>query len=441
MRRGIRVITIVAMLFATTGVPGAVTLWGVSSAWAAPCTAGVDCYCDKVRPGGSLYDPSLLFCEDWEAPTLHDDVGVGNGAPYYGPWYDDTGFPGARGYNSYLNRKYGTAASSQCNWQSGQPASPTRGHTCTFPQCFDGAWSIGDQWQANSTTNGAACVFIPKNGEFNAEISDLTSPTNTVGGVAGVFDGKQSFAHRVAPNISGGVGGNVSWSAATTFGVTMALAYPINSDRSGIWRGPWKHNEWISVDRPGGNPSWDGIFLFHNVTSRSEQDPFYRMFVFNNGDTETTCQAKLNAATKTVGDFLCNSVSFQFGADPAVYVRSRDWPDGTWGCVQGYYQTLGARSSIQVWFTTSSGVQKKIIDISNMDLSGTTAKSGYSGLFINSYANANAGIVYGYTPTTETTYRYEDNIHIRAGFPVSCAQIGFSATPGIPSAPSGLTVR
>jgi hypothetical protein len=60
---------------------------------AAPCTPGVDCYCDKVR-GGGLNDPQLLFCEDFEAPTLYQNTGVGNGAPYYGPWYDATGHDG-----------------------------------------------------------------------------------------------------------------------------------------------------------------------------------------------------------------------------------------------------------------------------------------------------------------------------------------------------------
>ena len=42
------------------------------SSEAGPCTKGVNCYCDKVR-GGSLNDPSILVCEDWEAPTLQND--------------------------------------------------------------------------------------------------------------------------------------------------------------------------------------------------------------------------------------------------------------------------------------------------------------------------------------------------------------------------------
>ena len=46
----------------------------VGVAFGASCTDGTDCYCDRVN-GGDLNDPNLLFCEDWEAPTLYDDTG------------------------------------------------------------------------------------------------------------------------------------------------------------------------------------------------------------------------------------------------------------------------------------------------------------------------------------------------------------------------------
>ena len=73
---------------------------------ARPCTDGVDCYCDRVS-GGDLNDPGLIFCEDWEAVTLHDDVNFGGGPPLYGPWYDDTGYTGNWGNNSYWGQHYG----------------------------------------------------------------------------------------------------------------------------------------------------------------------------------------------------------------------------------------------------------------------------------------------------------------------------------------------
>src|SRR5262245_38816357 len=63
------------------------------------CPEGVACYCNQV------HDPELLFCEDWEAPQLHDDVKLGD--PEGGPWYDGTGARGFRGYGSYFTRRFG----------------------------------------------------------------------------------------------------------------------------------------------------------------------------------------------------------------------------------------------------------------------------------------------------------------------------------------------
>src|SRR5262249_19212651 len=152
-----------------------------------------------------------------------------------------------------------------------------------------------------------------------------------------------------------------------------------NTNASGVWAGPWKGNEWVSVDLPGGNASLDALLVMWNQTAgRTTQAPFTHA-IFYDGDTQGSCQAKLNQATKTVGDFRCVDVAFYFFADPSIYNQPVDWPDGTWGCVQGYFQNLGANSSIQVWFTGPSGVQKKIIDISGMDLTGTAAKFGYRG--------------------------------------------------------------
>src|SRR2546430_7597719 len=82
----------------------AVLIFSPGLVLAAPCTRGVNCYCDKVKPGGPLADPQLLMCEDFEAPTLHDDVNFGGGAPNWRPPYDDTGTPGYRGANSYSFR-------------------------------------------------------------------------------------------------------------------------------------------------------------------------------------------------------------------------------------------------------------------------------------------------------------------------------------------------
>ena len=122
-----------------------------SSARAVTCAFGTDCYCDHVaKAGDPLYDSAALVCEDWEAPTLHDNVDFGistasargnGGTSAYGPWYDDTGHLGLRGANNYLQQKYhsGCGTGGGC-WQLGQPTNPKVGTSCDFPFCGEGEY-------------------------------------------------------------------------------------------------------------------------------------------------------------------------------------------------------------------------------------------------------------------------------------------------------------
>jgi hypothetical protein len=66
--------------------------------------------------------------------------------------------------------------------------------------------------------------------------------------------------------------------------------------------------------------------------------------------------------------------------------------------------------------------ERLIIDFS-ADGTQLDNKQGYERMAWNPYANTNQGT--GYTPSTELTFRYEDNLHVRNGMPVSCSQIGF----------------
>lgn len=409
---------------------------------AAPCTPGVNCYCDRVR-SGDLFDPNLLLCEDFEAPTLIRNQGFGNGAPYYGPWYDHTGYSGcARGANSYWTKVYNNGPQAGL-WLQNRPTNPALGCSCSYPMCFQSAWDAADRWQGNTqSASGGATIAIMQDADFSVEIPTITKPTGRAGGGSGAFDGAASLAHRVVAGSGSDIAGSADFrTTVRTFGITMAVAYPNNSQASGIWAQPWKHNEWHSVAMGGGGG--DGLFLFHNGTGVSSQRPFAAMFTFSMGDSTSSCQAKVNAATKTAGDFECDAGgNFLFRADRSLYSQSADWPLGTWGCVRGYYRNMGlANSAIQIWLTGPAGVEKKIIDISNMDLRQQSAKSGYDALIWNAYANTNQGDP-GTTRTNQTTFRYEDNIHVRTGAPVSCAQIGSSGNPQTaPTAPSGLIVR
>jgi hypothetical protein len=384
-------------------------------------------YCDRVQ-GGDLNDPLLLLCEDFEAPTLHEDVSVGAGAPHYGPWYDDAGFLNARGHNSYWRRRYGSAVGA-CAWWKGVPASPTVGRKCGYDTCFQGEWRPDDRWQANSF----ACIDIVRNGEFNAEVPSLTSPIKPGGG-SGVLEGTQSLAHRIGPGQTAGILGEVLFPAPQrTLGVTLAVAYPTNSAAAGanLWRGAWKHNEW-------GNHR-DGLFMFHNGSALSEDDPFQHFLQFHTVGPvgKAACESAVKAATIRAGLVWCDpDVSMQYRPTLPTYVRSRDWPFGTWGCVRGHFINLGlANATIKIWFNNTL-----IIDF-DVDSRFTTAatQNGIASFVWNAFTNFNDPNV---GQTTVTTYRYEDNLHIRAGAPVSCAQIGFvPLVPTLPTAPAGLTVQ
>ena len=88
-----------------------------------------------------------------------------------------------------------------------------------------------------------------------------------------------------------------------------------------------------------------------------------------------------------------------------------------------------------------AGVEQTIVDISNMNTL-SMVPGGYNGFEFNNYANTNQGG--GPIPSTQTSFRYEDNIHIRAGAPVSCSQIGFGSSIGPstgPSTPAGVRLQ
>ena len=394
-------------------------------AFGAPCTDGIDCYCDLVRiVGDEAHDPNLLVCEDFEAVTLHADTGPGDhsnagGENVEGPWYDNG--PGARGFNSYWTRTYG-AVTGGCAWRSGEPSSPILGEQCTASTCFAKEWHPTDLWQGNS----GACIDIIRNGEFNAEVSDLLPPV-VPGSHSGVFDGLQTFGRRVGPGRLAGLGSSASFGGAfTTIGVTMALAYPTNSARADLWDYPWKHNEWVTEAEGRG----DGPFTFHNGSALSENDPFQHfMFLHRDSDTQANCNAAIAGATIRRGTVSCSNVAMSYRADPAHYQRSTDFPFGTWGCIQGYFKNLGSVDvEIKIWFN-----ETLIIDIDNLNGAVFSNREGYDALFWNSYSNRNQTA----NLSTETTYRYEDNIHITAGPPVSCEVLGFpSGTAGDSIAPA-----
>jgi hypothetical protein len=349
-------------------------------------------------------DSKLLLCEDFEAQALVDDVPVGRGSPGYGPWYDDTGYNGNRGTNSWWTRTYGPPGG-LCSWTSGEPSNPQRGTACAFGFCNGGAWKRGDLWGAN----GHACMVFPRNGEFDDEIQTGGGP-QLPNGSRGVFDGQAVIGHRVsagktAKSAAGYHGGKSFGRAVATIGITQALAYPPDVWESRVWANPWKDNQFQ-----------DGQEHWHRgstgVGSKPDDLP-YMPFRFGN------CQAALANARVLVGQAQCNSLGIMVGPGNA-YSQATDFPFGSWGCSQAYMS--GMNTSNMTWKLWHNG--RLIVHIEGIDGNAMQYKT-YSNMTWNNYANANQSDGVG---TNRATFRYEDNVHIREGDPVACSQIGYGAS-------------
>lgn len=109
----------------------------------------------------------------------------------------------------------------------------------------------------------------------------------------------------------------------------MAVAYPNNSEASGIWSRPWKHNEW-GTGAP--NNSNDGLFMFHNQGALLETT---RSSIHLLDDRElSTCNSGNAAATVNAGKIFCVGGSFQY-TTAGNYNRSVDWLLEIWACARG----------------------------------------------------------------------------------------------------------
>jgi hypothetical protein len=464
------------------------------------CTDGTDCYCDCVsnstkaassacitKWGSNIYDASLLGCEDFEAITLYGAVGTGtlgmtgpgSGATactpgnqqancygntanaLHGPWYDITGdsTPASPnvGFNSYWYRMYGSNSGPQ--WDTGYPVNPIFGGTCTRSDGQPGECSGMSEYcsHAQGVFNGAsrdcwrgnqfAAIDIQRHGEHNDDddASTYLAPSNARGGIAsGVFDGLQSFAQRVrnfgSIRVENAKTGTMGWSnPEREIGITMAFAYSDSVETSGVFLAPWKHNEW--------EPGDHGAFMFWNVTTTDEAIPFTQTVWIKDA---SSCSAAIAGATLRKGYFNCdNPDTMRYGAETNTasprfsYRRSQHWnPLRQWKCVRSHFRNIGdSNFSVRIQLDNIDVVDFEGVDgrimTANPSSGATQSVDGFTGFNFNAYSNSvqNGNQV-------RPSFRYQDNVHVRRGAPVSCAQIGFGTAAGTPpNAPSNLRVQ
>jgi hypothetical protein len=303
-------------------------------------------------------------------------------------------------------------------------------------------WDAVNRWGGNAY--GPQLAILTQPSQFSAELSTIRPPTNASGGATGVFDGNASLGYRIAAGNTHGIAGEARFSATRTIGYTAAIAYPNNSLTSGIWGttsvpGAWKHNEWTTVYNP--NSGFDGLFAFYNQAGPRTGIPFAGFIGSFQDQNYTNCGSIVAAA----GSASCinGNLGIQWNS-PANYSQPTDWPFGSWGCIRGFIENAGlSNMRMRVWFQGPNMTNERLIIDFTANGTQLDNKNGYGGMKWNAYANTNQGM--GYISTTQLTFRYEDNTHVRAGAPVSCAQIGFTGTSTTdvvpPATPPGLLTR
>lgn len=379
-------------------------------AWAGAesCTDGVDCFCDRIEDSEDpIYDANVVFCEDFENLAYYEDVP--------GAWYKASG--GYRGHAAAWRIPYSSPFTECAGWAHGDPADPTLGITCNAPgsTCGTAEWHPTDLWQSNDR----ACIDVMRNGDFSIEVPSIDPPLRP-NGASGVFDGQQSFAYRNAPGRTGGGLGEAQFgSTLTDIGITMAVGYSSNFEdlSANLFRdgAPWKHEQWRNTF---GNI--DSFFMINVGVGPTTVNPFRPVIIYAPGGTQSQCETSISQADIILGHLGCNSVSMQFGADESVYTQSTDWPWGTWGCVQLYVKGMDTSNmKYKTWFN-----ERLITHIENLDPQMLGVKNGLTGMFWNHYANRNYP-PNGFPLSTETAYRYSDNVVVTSAEPVSCTALGF----------------
>lgn len=383
------------------------------------CTDGVDCYCDTETATGDLW------CEDFEANGL------------YGPGSDDWaanpgGSPVDRGGASYWFTNYNSHSGLQL--RSSDPA-PRYKAACGYSTCNGPKGDYCSTDQGNAVDGGGAdcwgpginngtCYDIQRGNDVTAENGTITL-VNGKGTSASIGSGNTHFAERIPAGSTCGFTGTKTFSHnVTTAAITQAFALSSNMGTNGPYRTAFKHMEW------SGNGSSNGLteaWHMGNIgRGDSTTDPF-RPFMF-----ATDCSGAVAGATVHVGygagpgstAFRCQNgnTRMDYGVDPALYQRATNFPYGRWACHQASIDGLGSSNvTIKIWHNGTLIFHASGIDGTKL------VNQYYRRAEFDSYANANAN--QGTSATTETVWRFHDNIHvIESATPVSCAAIGFSGT-------------
>lgn len=408
----------------SSGTPGG----GGGGSTGTSCTDGTDCICDTISPASPL-----LLCEDWEAAGYYENNSNSwiAGAILDGAWN--------RGGSSDWVDRYGNGDHGFFRYGDGVPTLGTRcafgsGGNTSYSGCsgmreycsaaqgaLAGAGS--DCWGPGS--NSASSLDVQQSGDFD----DLVVTLALSGGhgvTADIGGGDQTLAHFINAGSQagkvgtaylkiGGGGDANNKSNVTEVGITMAIAYSSNigTEADSVIDGPWKHNEWADNSQ-----SYQEHWNLGNTGCGDTTDFPYRPFMWVT--SQAACNAALSAATRTVGNYDCSDAPALRMCPGSAFDQATDFPYGTWACHQAHIRGLGtADVDIEVKHNGTT-----VLKLENFD--GSALRNAYYNNFIwNAYSNINEDGDGTTNDTDVAMYRYEDNIVVVNGPPVSCAEIGY----------------
>jgi hypothetical protein len=233
-----------------------------------------------------------------------------------------------------------------------------------------------------------------------------------------VFQGGQSLGHRYLPGRDSAGGGGKSFAAGSNFGVTMAVKFSKNYQRSadnGNFN-PRKTNEFGSSN----NCILGCSSSSYSAAPGQTATPFHGQLWWN-GVRPTW--------TEVVGHGNFGAAFGWYPDVPAKWDFDRDHGLDSWHCwrvsIDGVKQ---ANARIRHWID-----DRLLVDLQNVDLRNMK-DTAIDSIFWNHYYNTadNSGRYEGST----AAYRYEDNLVVTtAGEPVTCQAIGFSTGSGAPPPP------
>ncbi len=315
-------------------LPGALLLTAVAAlfaadaAGAAPCTAGQNCYCDRVQnPQDALYDPNVLFCEDFEDPSLNFSRGPQGGDKGDSGWF----------------QKYG-GQTNEC-WSAAQGSRNVEG------------------------AEGFKCVNVVQPGACDSPDGDC------------VFDGNNALGLKFRPGRYGGLLGDARFSRASrTIGYTYVYKYSSNFVNRG---GPIKTNEFGNglhcLLGCNTNNIWGNAPMSPNPPPAMSSWMPRAMSI---GVPDGNCAGGSCFGTVLRGVQGSNN-TFHLSPLASDYSES-DHPIGSWGCRSFHIDGWGTSNArIRVWHN-----DRLLIHVEGANLTGLRDGTGPLDRFVfNNYHN------------------------------------------------------